>query len=143
MATIIDDPSGTGTAAAAENARLLAQGYHAFATGDMATLNQTFSPDIVWHVQRLGILSGHHRGWDAVLAFFGRSMALTNGTFRVTPLEVLANGEGAAAVVRSQGERNGRALDDRQIHHFHIRDGRVVEVWQFIGDAEATHDFWS
>ena len=126
-----------------ENAALLAQGYAAFATGDMAALAEFFSPDAVWHVQRLGQLSGDHVGFAAIGAFFGRTMELTNGTFRVEPLEILANDAGAAAVVRSSGQRNGQTLNDRQIQQFHLRDGKVVEVWQYPGDPEATQRFWS
>ena len=126
----------------ARNAELLREGYQAFARGDMPALAALFSPDAVWHVQRLGQLSGDHVGFPAILGFFGRSMELTQGTFRVETIEVLSNDDGAAAVVRSRGQRAGIALDDRQIHHFRVRDGRVTEVWQYVGDAEATQRFW-
>ena len=132
----------TPATAADANGDLTAKGYAAFARGDMAFLGQVFSPDIIWHAQRLGQLSGDHVGFPAVMQFFGRSMELTGGTFQVGPTEILANDQGAAAVVRSQGNRDGSTLDDRQIHHFRIRDGRVTEVWQYVGDPEAVNAFW-
>jgi len=127
----------------AQNAELLGQGYQAFADQDMATIHRTFSPDVVWHAQRLGILGGDHRGLDAVLQFFGQTMELTAGTFRVEVKEILANANGAAAVVRSSATRGDRTLDSHQIQHFHIKDGQVVEVWQFVSDAHAVEAFWS
>jgi ketosteroid isomerase-like protein len=129
-------------AAAAANAALLVEGYAAFARGDMPTLERVFAPSVTWHVRRLGRLSGDHAGWPAVLAFFAGTAQISEGTFRVEILEVLGGDAGAAAVVRSTAKRGDRALDDRQIHQFHIRDGRVVEVWQYPGDVETADRFW-
>jgi archaeosine-15-forming tRNA-guanine transglycosylase len=30
------------------------------------------------------------------------------------------------------GERAGRTLEDREVLVFHLRDGKVVEVWQYL-----------
>jgi hypothetical protein len=47
------------------------------AQGDMAAVEQAFDPECVWHAQRLGILGGDHRGYPAVLRFFGQTMEMT------------------------------------------------------------------
>ena len=130
-------------AAATENERRVRQGYAAFVAGDTATLQELFHPGIIWHAQRLGQLGGDHVGWPAVADFFRRSMELTRGTFRAELLEVMSNDNGAAAVVRSSGERDGLRLDDKQVHLFYLEDNRVVEVWQFVGDGEAAAKFWA
>ena len=73
--------------------------------------------------------------------FFGRTMELTQGSFSVTVEDVLTNETGAAVVVRSQGTRDGRQLDSRQVHLYRIEDGKVAEAWQFAPrDAD---EFWS
>jgi len=128
---------------AASNEQLLRDGYAAFGRGDLATVERMFHPGVIWHAQRLGQLGGDHIGWPAVAQFFGRSMQLTGGTFRVEMLEVLSNTTGAAAVVRSTGERDGKQLNDRQVHLFHMENGQVVEIWQFVGDGQATEAFWA
>ena len=128
---------------AAENAALVEAGYAAFAKGDMAAVEQAFDPECVWHAQRLGILGGDHRGYSAVLRFFGQTMEMTQGTFRLEIKEVLGNDSGAAVVVRSSARRGERQLDDQQIHLLHLRNGRVIEVWQFVGDGPAVEAFWS
>ena len=46
------------TISSAANSKLLADGYAAFARGDLETVSTLFRPDIVWHAQRLGTLSG-------------------------------------------------------------------------------------
>lgn len=35
------------------------------------------------------------------------------------------------------------ALDDQQVHVCHLRDDRVIEVWQYVGDGEAAAAFWA
>jgi ketosteroid isomerase-like protein len=129
--------------AAADNERLLREGYAAFAAGDLATIERLFHPRVIWHAQRLGQLGGDHIGWPAVAEFFGQSMQLTRGTFHIDVLELLSNANAAAAVVQSMGERDGKKLNDRQVHLFHIEHGRVVEIWQFVGDGHATENFWA
>ena len=64
---------------------------------------------------------------DAVLGFFGRTAELTAGTFRV---EVHG------------GEREGRTLKDREVLVFHVRDGKVVEVWQYLQDQYTWDEFF-
>jgi uncharacterized protein len=128
---------------AAENAARVEAGYAAFARGDLAAVEQTFDPEVVWHAQRLGVLGGDHRGWGEVVGFFGRTMELTEGSFRIEVKEVLANESAVAVVVRSTARRGDRGLDDQQIHLLHLRGDKVVEVWQFVGDGAAVEEFWS
>jgi uncharacterized protein len=98
---------------------------------------------VVWHAQRLGALSGDHRGWPEVLRFFGETMEMSKGTFRVTVTERYSNPDGVAFMARSQAERDGRTLDDRQMHVFKLRGDQAVEVWQFVGNGRAVDEFWS
>jgi ketosteroid isomerase-like protein len=124
-----------------ENDRLIRSGYGAFGRGDLAAVAAVFREDAVWHAQDLGVLSGDHVGWPAVAAFFGRTMELTQGSFSVTVEDVLTNESGAAVIVRSQGTREGRELDSRQVHLYRMEDGKVAEAWQFAPpDAD---EFWS
>lgn len=76
------------TISSAANSKLLADGYAAFARGDLEALNTLFRPDMVWRAQRLGTLSGDHIGRAAVFAFFAQTMELTQGTFSVVPEEI-------------------------------------------------------
>jgi uncharacterized protein len=92
----------------------ISEGYAAFGRGDRETVTRLFHPDMVWHALRLGELSGDKVGRDAVFAFFGKTMELTEGTFSVTPEEILASDTTGAVVCRSRARRNGRELDDKQ-----------------------------
>ena len=48
----------------------------------MNTLRELFDPGIVWHSRAGACWPATTGGVDDVLAFFGRTMELTNGTFR-------------------------------------------------------------
>src|SRR4051812_24852219 len=92
-------------ALAEANEALVRAGYAAFATGDMATLERVFDPAITWHVERLGLLSGDHEGWATVQRFFGDTMQLTGGTFRVTVEHAFRSERGVVCQVRSTARR--------------------------------------
>jgi ketosteroid isomerase-like protein len=56
---------------------------------------------------------------------------------------VLANDEHAVALFTSRAERAGRQLNDNQVATYHIRDGKVSEVWVQSTDLYAQDEFWS
>jgi uncharacterized protein len=125
------------------NEDLVRRGYNAFAQGDMDTLRELFDPGIVWHFPGRSPMAGDHRGTDAVLGFFGRTMELTAGTFRAELHEVVADDQHTVGLHLARGEREGRTLEDREVLVFHVRDGRIVEVWQYIEDQYAYDEFFS
>lgn len=43
----------------------------------------------------------------------------------------------------ARGERGGKKLDLNALHLFHVRDGKVTEVWTVYHDLYAWDDFWS
>lgn len=96
----------TGAERAARNLELVRAGYDDFGRGDLAAVEELFDPEVIWHAQRLGALSGDHKGWPELLRFFGDTMELTRGTFRVTVTVGYASPGGVAVMVRSQAERD-------------------------------------
>jgi uncharacterized protein len=132
-----------GGAMAHPNEELVRRGFEAFAKGDLDTLHELFDPDAVWHAPGRGPLSGDHRGVDAILGFFARTMELTGGTFRVELHDALANDEHAVALYVARGEREGRTLEDRSVLVSHVRNGKFVETWQHSEDQYAADEFLS
>ena len=124
------------------NEDLVRRGYAAFASADMATLDELFADDIVWHAPGRNQLSGDFVGKPAVFGTFAKVAELTGGTFALEIHDVLANDTHAVALVRVTGERDGRRLDDNSVQVFHIADGRVTEQWLNPGDAYANDEFW-
>jgi len=124
------------------NEELVRRGYQAFATGDMATLNELFADDIVWHAPGRNQLAGTYRGKEEVFATFQKVAELSGGTFKLDIHAVLADDEHVVVLARATGEREGKTLDDNSVQVFHIKDGQVTEQWLHPGDAYASDDFW-
>ena len=111
--------------------------YAAFATGDFAVLNDTFAEDLVWHEGGRNQLSGDYRGREAVFGFFGKFMEVTEGSFHLDLHAVFADDEHGVALVATTASRGGRSIEVNEAHVFHLRDGKVVEVWTVPTDQYA------
>ena len=125
------------------NETMLRDLYAAAAEGDVARLRQLIHPDIVWHVPGRNALTGEYKGIDEVLGLFGRLASLTDGTFRSDLHDVVAGDEHVVGLHVEHGERAGRSLNARLALIGHVREGRLVEVWEGHTDAEAYDAFWS
>ncbi len=126
-----------------ENAELVRRGYAAFSAGDMATLNELFADDAVWHVPGNNSMSGAKKGREAIMAFFGELMTGTGGTATSTLQEVIGGEDHTIGRHRNHAERNGKVNDQDSVLVFTIRDGRVAEVQEFQEDTALSDDFWA
>lgn len=118
-------------------------GYQAFATGDMATVNDLLADDIVWHSGGNNILTGDYEGKEAVLGFLARLMQETGGSFKNDVHDILANDDHGVALVTVSGTRGGKSLEGRVAQIFHMRDGRMTEFWTFSEDQDQFDEFWT
>ena len=125
------------------NEELLRKGYEAFGSGDTQTLDQVLSDDIVWHVPGRSPIAGDYKGKEQVLQFFGQIVQMTGGAFKNEIHDLLANDEHGVVLVTATGDREGKRLDARQVHVFHIQDGRATEFWNHTDDLYAFDEFWS
>lgn len=125
------------------NIDILRRGYAAFATGDLDTINGLFSDDVVWHVPGHSQISGDYVGKEKVLTFFGRLQELCGGTLRVDVHDLLATDEHGVAIISESAERSGRSHLSRATHVFHLRDGKITEVWDAQVDQYSTDEFWA
>jgi uncharacterized protein len=119
------------------NVARLRAGYAAFAAGDFAVLTDLFDEDLVWHVGGRSQLAGEYRGRDAVFAFFGKLMEVTEGSFHLDVHALLADDEHAVALVVNTASRGGRSITGNAAHVFHVRDGKVTEYWDAETDQYA------
>lgn len=103
-------------------------GYVTFGKGDLAALEELSTEDVVRHVAGRSELAGTHEGRTAVFEFFGNVMELTEGSFRVEPLTLLADDYGCAPV-RITAHRGERHLEVMTLQASRLQDGRVAEFW--------------
>ena len=125
------------------NEDLVRRGFAAFATGDMATLNDLLADDVVWHVGGRSMITGDYKGKPEVFGFFGQLATGTAGTFHLEIHDILANDEHAVGLVTVSGERAGKKLNDNGVQIFHVKGGKVTETWFHPNDQYAADDFWS
>jgi ketosteroid isomerase-like protein len=126
-----------------ENVGLLRRGYEAFAAGDMATIDTLFADDIVWHTTGAGPLSGDYKGKEAVFGFFGKLLESTGGQLEQDIHDVLANDEHGVVILTTRAKREGRSLDERGVHVFHLSAGKVTEFWGLAENPAAGDAFFS
>lgn len=126
----------------AENIELVRRGYEAFNTGDMATLNELFAEDAVWHVAGSGVLSGTKQGRDAVLAYFGELGARTQGDFQARVQDIVGGEDHTVAIQQTHGTNNGKTLDMSTVITFVVRDGKIAEGREYFEDTARSDDFW-
>jgi uncharacterized protein len=124
------------------NEALIRNGYEAFSKGDMQTVDETFADDIVWHVGGRSQLAGDYKGKEQVFGFLAKLPELTGGTFRLELHDVIGNDEHVTVLVESFGEREGKTLEDRSVHVWHVKDGKVTEFWGHPQDQYADDEFW-
>jgi uncharacterized protein len=125
------------------NEELLRRGYAAFGAGDLDAVLGIFANDIAWHIGGHSQISGDYHGHQEVMAFFGKLMELTGGTFRLEVHDVLANDTHGAVLVTAYAERDGRSLKMREVQTWHLSAGKATEFWAFEEDSAETDRFFS
>ena len=118
------------------NEELVRTAFDAFAKGDVDTLRESMDQDAVWYVPGRNQLSGDHRGVDAILGFFAKTMELSGGTFRMEVHDVVA-------LFGARAEREDRTYENRNVLVIHIRNGKLVETWLLSQDQYAADEFFS
>jgi ketosteroid isomerase-like protein len=59
------------------NEELVRRAFDTFASGDVETLRGLMDQDSVWHAPGRNPLAGDHRGVEAILGYFAKTMELT------------------------------------------------------------------
>ena len=126
----------------------VAAAYAALATGQREQIAQLWAEDMRWLVPGHNPLSGWKNNLDEFIAFMGTVGRLSDSSFRMDSIAVMAADNSSADVTRNTGNRAGqpdRRLDIDVIHWLTWRDGKVIEGRGAIfGDGTAQYDeFWT
>jgi ketosteroid isomerase-like protein len=125
------------------NEDLIRRLYKAFASQDMAVIDQLLADDITWHAPGRARNAGIRRGKAALFAVMGELAQLTGGTMSSDVHDVLANDDRAVVLQTTKASREGRpALKDREVLVFEVRKGKVTEVTEYPGDLYAMDAFF-
>ena len=126
------------------NATLIRELCSAFDTQDAEAIRSAIAPDCVWHFPgRDGALAGSHTGHDAIFSFLIRVGELTDGTFQLDVEDVVANDNRAVVLFRGHGRRSdGRRLDNPTCLAIRLKDGKAIEIHEFVWNLYEVDDFW-
>ncbi|MGO4597657.1 nuclear transport factor 2 family protein [Terrabacter sp. 2RAF25] len=127
---------------ATEDIEVVRRGFAAFSAGDMATLNDLFTEDAVWHVPGTGPLSGAKEGRDGILTFFGELMTRSGGSLKVDLEDVVGGDQHTLAMSHNRASRDANTLDQQSVIVFTLRGGQVVEARQYFEDTALNDAFW-
>ena len=117
------------------NLDLVRRAYAAYLTGDRATLDEVFDPDLTWHTSGFDATSGDRRGIDEVLAFLWEETHLEDTKLDV--IDMLASDERVAVIARTTGRLGDRPVVNDYVQVVRIDGGRVAEVWNYTWDQRA------
>ncbi len=77
---------------------------------DSDAVRDLVTPDVVWHVPGESVISGDHRGRDAVSQYFERRRAIAGGAMAIVAGEQLASGDVVVQFAVGEVERDGDRL---------------------------------
>ena len=126
-----------------ENESVLRKLHKDFTSGDVDAALSNFSDDAVWHAAGNAPVSGDFRGKDAIGKMFGTVMELSGGTFNPELHDIAASDDHVVFIGTQKGQRAGKTLDQNFTAVFHVKDGKIAEVWESGYDQKAMDDFWS
>ena len=134
----------TEAAAAAEDRylSLVRKGYHAFNTGDLATLTNLMSHDVIQHVPGSSPLAGDYKGLDSVLSYYGKLAETTDGSFRAHLVDVHGDGHGHVNAVHvTAATRNGVTRVSRGSILFTFLGDKVTDMLELHADLAGDDAF--
>jgi ketosteroid isomerase-like protein len=123
---------------------LVRRGYAAFNSGDVETLLDLFSKDVVQHVPGHGPLAGTYKGPEAVLGYYGKLLELTDGTFRADLVDVHGDGSGhVCATHQISATRNGAKRVTRGSIMFTMIGDKVTDLLELHADLPGDDAFFA
>jgi ketosteroid isomerase-like protein len=121
-------------------ADLVRQTYDAIGRGNVEAFVGLLDPDVAWTVPGRHHLAGTFTGVPALLTHLAEVAQRTQGKIGIEVVEVIAGDDRAVAIVDVELSVDGRTVQDRQVHLFELRDGRITSVREYHGDEAAMQD---
>ena len=109
----------------------------AFQGGDLARARSYWSEDATLHMSGNNRLAGDYVGTDRMLKVMAEVNAAASG-FRYEPIDILANDDYLAMIMRFTGEHDGEQVDMRVAIADRVdENGKFAEGWYLPEDQDA------
>jgi hypothetical protein len=124
------------------NAQLIQESFEAFQRGDTSWLDAHMADDIVWHVGGNSKWAGAYRGKQAVGEYQARQAEALGSAPDVDVHDILANDDHVVVIgTASATAQDGSSAEWKYVNVFHVRDGKVTEVWGMAENDAAVDPF--
>ncbi len=125
------------------NKELIRSLYEARELGDLESVRSMLTEDVAWSEPNLdNPHTGDLRGTDAVLGMIWEAQRITNGTFRLTPRNILTHGEQVVAFIDWSAERGGKWIEGKEVAVYRVRDNKIVEAFFHVDNPVSDEAFW-
>lgn len=120
-----------------ENLAVLRGYFDAMAAGGPPAAMAHYHPDVVLEVPGSHPASGVYEGHDGVTRFGGKMAALTDRTFRLVPIDLLASDDHVVTIATASARVGDDALEWRRVIVSVVRDGMLAHLRFFESDQAA------
>jgi ketosteroid isomerase-like protein len=111
--------------------------------GDMASINEMFAADIVWHESGTSELAGAYAGRDAVMAFWKVYFSAAGSSFTQDIVAIAANDDYVYSTVALTGRKGDLDFSQTAIDVMRMRGGQIAEFWRYYEDLGQAEAFFS
>lgn len=118
----------------------LMQAYNA---GDLETVAQCMSADVVYHVPGKSKFAGDYVGIEAFRQMLDQIREATDGSITHTPLHILADDRALMVYSQVLGTRKDAHYAGEVAYLFRFDDGKIVEGRTIPVDLYAFDEFWT
>lgn len=120
--------------------RRMIEGFNA---NDLGAVAKLVDDSIVYTIPGRSLIACETTGLDAHLSALKRARELSQGTLKLAPLAIAADGDYLVVWGRITAEREGRTLDCEHCVMYRFRSGKIVEGRTVPTDLYAFDAFWS
>jgi len=122
------------------NVTLAREGFEAFDRGDTAWMDEHMADDVVWHVGGNSKWAGTYEGKAAALAMFAKQAA--GATTHADVHDVVGNDDHVVVLgMATARAADGSSAEWKYTQIFHMKDGKVTEVWGMAENDAAVDPF--
>ena len=125
------------------NEEMLRNAYAAFARGDLDGYLSNCTDDITFHVPGRNQVAGDYSRAQFGPALINKVMQLTNGTFRETIDDVIANETRGCVLATHEFDRGSKHFSYQTAHIYRISNGKPAEFLEYPADLHQFDEAWA
>jgi ketosteroid isomerase-like protein len=127
-----------------ENERVMRAYMEAWLDDDWDRAGSFYADDLRMNVPGRSPLAGSWASPGDFFQAYRHAFELLGGTIEVTGVhDLLVSDDHAVALVGERAIRGDRTLDLNRVVVYHLRDGRIAEVWVHDHDLYELDEFWT